>query len=52
MSETSQPFMHELMMSPDGAELAAAFSSIRRGRVRKRLVELVKALAAEDSEAG
>jgi transcriptional regulator with XRE-family HTH domain len=51
VSETSSPFTHALMLSPEGTELAAAFGKIRRGRVRKRLVELVKALAAED-EAG
>jgi transcriptional regulator with XRE-family HTH domain len=51
MSENPMPFVHELMLTPEGSELAAAFGKIKRGRVRTRLVQLVKALAAEDDGA-
>lgn len=51
MAESGSTFVHQLMLTPDGAELAGAFGKIKRGRVRKRLVELVKALAAEDDGA-
>jgi len=43
------PFAHELMLSPEGLELASAFPRIRRARVRKRVLELVRALAEEEA---
>jgi transcriptional regulator with XRE-family HTH domain len=44
-------FMHELVMTPEGLELAALFPKLKRGRVRRRVLDLVKALAEEDDEA-
>ena len=43
-------FMHELVMTPEGLELAALFPKLKRGRVRRRVLDLVKALAEEDEE--
>ncbi len=48
VAEGSTPFAHAMPTSSDGMELIQAFEKIRRGRVRKRFVELAKALAAED----
>ena len=43
-------FMHELVMTPEGMELAALFPKLKRGRVRRRVLELVKALAEDEEE--
>lgn len=43
-------FMHELVMTPEGLELAALFPKLKRGRVRRRVLDLVKALTEEDEE--
>jgi transcriptional regulator with XRE-family HTH domain len=40
------------LLTPEGAELAAAFPRLARSRVRRKIVELVRALAdAEEGEA-
>ena len=44
-------YVHELVMTPEGMELAAMFPKIRRGRVRRRVLDLIKALAEQDEEA-
>jgi hypothetical protein len=51
MSEPSTPYVHAMMLTPEGTDLATAFGKLKRGRVRKRLVALVKALADEDDGA-
>jgi transcriptional regulator with XRE-family HTH domain len=43
-------FMHELVMTPEGLELAALFPKLKRGRVRRRVLDLVKALAEEEDD--
>lgn len=43
-------FMHELVMTPEGLELAALFPKLKRGRVRRRVLDLVKALAEDEDE--
>jgi transcriptional regulator with XRE-family HTH domain len=44
-------FMHELVMTPEGLELAVLFPKLKRGRVRRRVLDLVKALAEDEEEA-
>jgi transcriptional regulator with XRE-family HTH domain len=44
-------FMHELVMTPEGLELAALFPKLKRGRVRRRVLDLVKALAEDEEDA-
>jgi transcriptional regulator with XRE-family HTH domain len=44
-------YVHDLVMTPEGMELAAVFPRIKRGRVRRRVLDLVKALAEQDDEA-
>ncbi len=44
----SSEFMHELVMTPEGLELAALFPKLKRGRVRRRVLDLVKALAEDE----
>ena len=43
-------FMHELVMTPEGLELASLFPKLKRGRVRRRVLDLVKALAEDEEE--
>jgi transcriptional regulator with XRE-family HTH domain len=46
--ELTGEFVHDLVMTPEGMELAAMFPRIKRGRVRRRVLDLVKALAEDD----
>ena len=48
--DAGNEFVHDLVMTPEGMELAAMFPKIRRGRVRRRVLDLVKALAEQDEE--
>jgi len=44
--------VQEFLMTSEGIELASAFPSIPRGKVRRRILDLVRALAGEaDTEA-
>jgi transcriptional regulator with XRE-family HTH domain len=42
--------VHEFLLTLDGMELAAAFPKIKRAKVRRRILELVRALAEEAEE--
>ncbi len=46
----AEQFMHGFLMTPEGMELAAAFPKIRRGRVRRRLLDLVRCMVDEEAE--
>ena len=39
--------VHDFLLTPEGMELDAAFPKIRRARVRRRILELARALAEE-----
>lgn len=45
--DTVQAFL----LTPEGMEMAALFPQIRRSRVRRRLLELVRAMAEEEAAA-
>ncbi|MFN3521457.1 MAG: helix-turn-helix domain-containing protein [Phenylobacterium sp.] len=45
--ETSD--IQQFLMTPEGMELAALFPQIRRARVRRRLLDLVRAMAEEEA---
>src|SRR3982751_2093089 len=45
-----EQFVHGFLMTPEGLELAATFPKIRKGRIRRRVLELVRTLADEDIE--
>ena len=44
----AEQFVHEFLMTPEGLELAAAFPKIARPRLRRRILDLVRALAEDD----
>lgn len=50
VSDGTEQFMHDFLMTPEGLELAAAFPKIRRGRVRRRLLDLVRCMIDEESD--
>jgi transcriptional regulator with XRE-family HTH domain len=39
--------VHDFLLTPEGLELASAFPRIKRARVRRRILELARALAEE-----
>jgi transcriptional regulator with XRE-family HTH domain len=39
--------MQNFLMTPEGIELAAAFPKIAKGRVRRKILDLVRAMAGE-----
>jgi transcriptional regulator with XRE-family HTH domain len=43
----SEQAMHDFLMTAEGLELAALFPKIRRGRIRRRVLDLVRALTEE-----
>lgn len=45
------PIVDDFIQSADGVALAQAFAKIRDARVRRRVLELVRTLAAEEAEA-
>jgi transcriptional regulator with XRE-family HTH domain len=42
--------VHDFLLTPEGMELAAAFPKIRRARVRRRILDLARALAEDSAE--
>lgn len=50
VSESRQDYIDDALATPEGAQLIALFASIKSQRVRKRVVELVKALSEEAGE--
>jgi transcriptional regulator with XRE-family HTH domain len=42
-------FVHDFLMTSEGLELATIFPKIRRGRVRRKVLDLVRAMADEEA---
>ena len=51
VAETSRDFIDDALATPEGTELMSLFASIKSRKVRRQVVELVKALTEETSEA-
>ncbi|MEI7931435.1 MAG: helix-turn-helix domain-containing protein [Alphaproteobacteria bacterium] len=43
-------FVHEFLMTNEGLELAAVFPKVKKSRLRRRILDLVRAMAEEDEE--
>jgi transcriptional regulator with XRE-family HTH domain len=52
VSESSKDYGEDILATPEGAQLVSLFASIQNVRVRRRVIELVRALAEEAAEAG
>jgi transcriptional regulator with XRE-family HTH domain len=50
VSESSKDYIDDALATPEGMQLMALFASIKSQKVRRRVVELVKALTEEASE--
>lgn len=50
VAETSKDYIDDALATPEGAQLMALFASIKSQKVRRRVVELVRALTEEGSE--
>jgi transcriptional regulator with XRE-family HTH domain len=50
VAESSKDYIEDALATPEGAQLMALFASIRSVKVRRRVVELVKALSEEATE--
>jgi transcriptional regulator with XRE-family HTH domain len=46
-SNLSREAMQDFLLTPEGIELAAVFPKVAKGRVRRKLLELVRAMAGE-----
>ncbi|WP_304169711.1 helix-turn-helix domain-containing protein [Phenylobacterium aquaticum] len=44
------PPAHAFLLTPEGMELAAAFPKIRKARVRRRILDLVRAMTEDDED--
>ena len=52
IAEDQEGFVHDALATPEGMQLVSLFASIKSQKVRRRVVELVRALAEEHSEGG
>jgi transcriptional regulator with XRE-family HTH domain len=52
VAETRPEFVDDALATPEGAQLMSLFSAIKSVKVRRRVVELVKALVDEAAEGG
>ena len=50
VAEEDEGFVHDALSTPEGMQLIALFASIKSQKVRRRVVELVRALADEGGE--
>lgn len=48
----SEQFVNAFLMSAEGLELAELFTQIKRARLRRRVVDLVRAMAEDEAEEG
>jgi transcriptional regulator with XRE-family HTH domain len=49
--DQAQQSLHDFLLAPDGLELAAQFPRIANARLRRKMLELVRALAEAGDEA-
>lgn len=52
VAEGGRDYVEDVLATPEGAQLMTLFASIQNPRVRRRVVELVRALAEEAVENG
>jgi transcriptional regulator with XRE-family HTH domain len=50
-AETSKDYIDDALATPEGAQLMGLFASIKSLKVRRRVIELVKALTEEAADA-
>ena len=45
---SSEQVVHDFLMTTEGLELAGLFPRLRRGRLRRKFLDLVRAIVEED----
>lgn len=50
VAEEGRDFVYDMLATPEGQQLLQIFGSIRSPKVRRRVVELVRALAEDEGE--
>ena len=50
VAESSKDYIDDALATPEGAQLMALFASIKSVKVRRRVIELVKALTEEGAD--
>lgn len=50
VAESTQDYVDDVLATPEGAQLMQLFASIKSVKVRRRVIELVKALSEEATE--
>jgi transcriptional regulator with XRE-family HTH domain len=48
--EASPPYISEVMSTPEGLQLIRTFTGIKNAKVRKSIVQLLSAIAAQDDD--
>jgi transcriptional regulator with XRE-family HTH domain len=48
----AEQFVHDFLMTSEGLELASLFPRLRRGPLRRRFLDLVRAIVEDDDEDG
>jgi transcriptional regulator with XRE-family HTH domain len=49
VAEREEDFVHDALSTPEGMQLIALFAAIKSVKVRRRVIELVRALSDEES---
>lgn len=52
VAEDGQDFVYDMLATPEGQQLLQIFGAIRSPKIRRRIVDLVRALAEEESAPG
>jgi transcriptional regulator with XRE-family HTH domain len=48
VAEKGEDFLHEALATPEGAQLMSMFAAIKSAKVRRRVLDLVKAITEEN----
>jgi len=51
-ADRAGPLFHDFLMTPEGVELAGLFPKLRRSRVRRRVLDLVRAMVDDEAAEG
>lgn len=51
VSAGAEQFVHDFLMTSEGLELASLFPRLKRGPLRRRILDLVRAVVEDDGEA-
>jgi transcriptional regulator with XRE-family HTH domain len=50
VAEAEEPFLHDILATPEGAQLMALFGKIESAKLRRRIIDLVKVLVDNNTD--